>query len=142
MKALIPLIFSLFISGCAGKFMEKGGLVYGIGHTPSATIINRSGYQVLGRSDGESSTFYLLGMFPVTRPLSIDYALNQAVQKIKGGQSMVNISVWHESHFYFPLGRVSVLKVEGDVVSFREEIPEAPEKKEPAAKTIKGRNRR
>jgi len=98
--------------------MEKGGNVRQIGLVPSATIIQSTDYKILGRAEGESSTFFLLGLFPVTRPLSINYALNQAVEKVKGGNSMVNISIWHETHFYFPLGRVSVVKVEGDVVGF------------------------
>lgn len=86
--------------------------------TPSATIVRGQGYRTIQASEGESSTFFLLGLWPMTKPLDIDYAMSLAVQKVEGGQSLVNMRVWHETHYYFPLGSVSVVKVTGDVVSF------------------------
>ena len=56
----------------------------------------------------------------MTNPLNIEYAMSQAVQKIPGGDTIINISIWHETHYYFPLGTVSVVKVEGDVISLKE----------------------
>ncbi|MCB1156362.1 MAG: hypothetical protein H7A25_21265 [Leptospiraceae bacterium] len=85
---------------------------------PAATIVRGEGYKILGREEGETSTFFLFGLFPLTNPLNIEYAMSQAVQKIDGGQSLVNVGIWHETHYYYPIGTVSVLKVEGDVVNF------------------------
>jgi hypothetical protein len=93
---------------------------------PSATIIREDGYKVLGESSSETSTFFILGLFPVTNPLNIEYALSQAVQKIPGGNSMIGVYIWNENQNIFPLGTISVLKVKGTVISFKVE----PEEKE------------
>ncbi|MCE9501658.1 MAG: hypothetical protein K8R21_14335 [Leptospira sp.] len=108
-------LLSLFFLSCYG-----GKQLRGFDFIPAATIIRAENYKVLGRSEGESSTFFILNLFPVNKPLNIEYALSQAVQKIPGGQTMVNIQLWHETHYFWPLGRVSAVKVSGDVVSFGE----------------------
>lgn len=103
---------------CAGGGLDKGGHIRQAGLIPSATLVYSEDYKVLGRADGQSSTLLFLGFLPVTKPLDIEYAMSQAVQKVEGGQSMVNVEIWHETHYYFPIGAVSVVRVEGDVVSF------------------------
>nr|WP_245667281.1 hypothetical protein [Leptospira tipperaryensis] len=103
------------------SLFSPGGRVRSPGIYDSATIIRTSGYDVLEESMGESSTFFVFGLIPITNPISIDYALSQAVQKVPGGRSIVNIQVWHETHVMFPLGTVSVLKVKGSVIGNREE---------------------
>lgn len=116
------LIISLFTVSCMGGIaFVKGGRVEHVTWIPSATIVRSENYKILGQSEGESSTFFLLGLIPITSPLNIEYALSQAVQNenVKGGDSMVNIQVWRETHLYFPIGTVSVIKVRGDVVSFK-----------------------
>jgi hypothetical protein len=85
----------------------------------SATIIRSEGYKILGTETGETSTFFLFGLIPVTNPVNIEFALSQAVQKVQGGDSIVNMTVWHETHYFFPLGTVSVTKVRGDIVSLK-----------------------
>ncbi|PJZ52439.1 hypothetical protein [Leptospira adleri] len=119
----IFLILLLSILGnCMGaSLFSPGGRVRSPGIYDSATIIRTSGYDILEESIGESSTFFVFGMIPITNPISIDYALSQAVQKVPGGRSIVNIKVWHETHVMFPLGTVSVLKVKGNVIGNREE---------------------
>lgn len=110
------------LASCMGATLfSPGGRVRSPGMYDSATIIRTSGYDVLEESIGESSTFFVFGMIPITNPISIDYALSQAVQKVPGGRSIVNIKVWHETHVMFPLGTVSVLKVKGSVIGNREE---------------------
>ncbi|RHX89123.1 hypothetical protein [Leptospira stimsonii] len=110
------------LANCMGATLfSPGGRVRSPGLYDSATIIRTSGYDVLEESIGESSTFFVFGMIPITNPISIDYALSQAVQKVPGGRSIVNIKVWHETHVMFPLGTVSVLKVKGSVIGNREE---------------------
>ncbi|MBM9576131.1 hypothetical protein JWG45_03100 [Leptospira sp. 201903070] len=110
------------LANCMGATLfSPGGRVRSPEMYDSATIIRTSGYDVLEESIGESSTFFVFGMIPITNPISIDYALSQAVQKVPGGRSIVNIKVWHETHVMFPLGTVSVLKVKGNVIGNREE---------------------
>jgi hypothetical protein len=118
-SSYIPSIFlgfSLALLGCAGAGAEKGGHTREIQIAPAGTIIRGSGYQELGIATGESSTLFLFGMIPVTNPLNIEYAISQAVQKYPGGQSIVGLTIWHETHYYFPIGRVSVVKVKGMVI--------------------------
>lgn len=119
---IIPLLFSM-TSNCLGGFIDKGGRVREPGFVPSATLLRSDRLKILKRATNESSTFFLLGLFPVTRPLNIEYALSQAVQSVDDGDTIINIHVWHETHYYFPLGTVSVCKVEGDVVSLKQSQP-------------------
>lgn len=109
---------------CAGALTEKGGHTRSVHLTPQATIIRSSDYTILDESSGESSTLFLFGLFPVTNSLDIEYAMSQAVQKIPGGQSLIDIQYWHEVHAFFPLGTVSVLIVEGKVISYESHISE------------------
>ncbi|WCL47690.1 hypothetical protein [Leptospira sp. GIMC2001] len=110
-----------FLIDCMGGFVDKGGHSRVIRLTPSATIIRSSEYTKLTHSEGESSTLFLFGLFPVTNNLDIEYAMSQAVQKVPDGQSLIDIQYWHETHYYYPVGTVSVLKVQGMVVSLKRE---------------------
>jgi len=111
-------ILILFLLNCAANFFGQNGLSRDIGFLPEATMGRGAEYVAIGNSTGESSTFFLFGIFPISDALNIEYALSEAVQKIPGGQSIVNVRIWHETHFYFPIGRVSVVKVEGDVIKY------------------------
>ncbi len=125
-KSVSLFAIALFI-GCMG-----GGSIRDLSLSPAATIIRTDNYKILGKSEGQSSSFFLFNLFPVTNPMNIEYALSQAVQKIPGGQSMVNIRIWHETQYFFPLGRVHTVNVEGDVVSFDSSIdPEKIQLKDP-----------
>ncbi|WP_420909060.1 hypothetical protein [Leptospira noguchii] len=118
---LLILFFSVFGNCMGATLFEPGGRVRAPDLYDSATIIRTSTYDLLEDSEGESSTFFILGMIPITNPISIDYAISQAVQKVPGGRGIVNIKVWHETHVMFPLGTVSVLKVKGKVIGNKEE---------------------
>lgn len=123
----IPLstfLCTFILSQCAGALIEKGGHTRSSHLTQQATIIRNSQYKILETSSGESSTLFLFGLFPVTSPLDIEYAMSQAVQKIPGGQSLIDIHYWQETHVFFPLGTVSVLTVEGKVISYESNISE------------------
>ncbi len=117
---IINIIFFTMFVNCLGGLVEKGGKVRNVSLAPSATLLNKDSFNIIAKSDGESSTFFYLGLIPMTNPLNIEYAMSQAVQKIPGGDTIINISIWHETHYYFPLGTVSVVKVEGDVISLKE----------------------
>ena len=118
-RVFILLTYSVIFSNCLGGIADKGGMVRNFGITPNATNLQAETFKILGRSEGESSTFFYFGLIPLTNPLNIEYALSQAVQKIPGGDTIINIKIWHETHYYFPLGTVSVVKVQGDVVSLK-----------------------
>lgn len=123
-RILFPfLVAFFFLVSCAGHWtlVERGGHSRIVRMAPQATIIRSSEYRVLGESEGESSTLFLLGFMPVTKPLNMEYAISQAIQKFPEGQSMVDMVYWHETHYYYPLAIVSVLKVHGTVVSLRRE---------------------
>ena len=121
MKVTLSISIILLLTSCAGGGFVKGGNTRNMGWAPAATIIRSSNYTILGRAEGQSSTFFLLGLWPVTSHPDINYALNDALQKVKEGQSITNLAIWHETHYFFPVGTVSVVMVEGDVISFRTE---------------------
>ncbi|TGK19990.1 hypothetical protein EHO61_05600 [Leptospira fluminis] len=106
------------LGACSGTFSraDVGGRIREIRITDSATIVRSADYDELGISTGESSAFFLFGLIPVTNPINMDYALSEAVRKIPGGKSLVKVRYWHETHLFFPVGTVSVLKVKGMVV--------------------------
>lgn len=116
------VLFFVFGNCMGATLFKPGGRVRSPALYDSATIIRTSEYDILEKeSEGESSTFFIFGLIPITNPISIDYALSQAVQKVPGGRSLINIKVWHETHVMFPLGTVSVLKVKGSVIGNKEE---------------------
>jgi hypothetical protein len=122
-KSLSSFLFCILFINCLGAIVDKGGSFNMVSLNPSATIIRSENYKELGEAEGESSTFYLLGLFPVTNSLNLDYALSQAAQKYPDGGSIVNLRIWLETHYYFPVGKVLVLKVKGNVIDIRETQP-------------------
>lgn len=116
MKYIFIVIFSLSLLSlaCVGD-----GKVRDISIHPEATRVLSSNYDIIESSVGESSTFFILGLIPITQEISMEYALSQAVQKVPNGQTMINLKVWHETRYFFPLGTISVLKVKGDVIGRR-----------------------
>ncbi|GBF40544.1 hypothetical protein LPTSP1_35620 [Leptospira johnsonii] len=114
---LLSFIF-LTVEACSGTFSrtDVGGRVTSTQLIDSATIIRSKDYMELGVSSGESSVFFLFGLIPVTNPLNMDYALSEAVQKIPGGKSLIKVKYWQETHLFFPVGTISVLKVKGTVI--------------------------
>lgn len=69
--------------------------------------------------EGESSVFFLFNIWPATRPLDVEYAIAQPVQRLEG-DTMIHIRTWHETHYYSILGRARVFKIRGDVIRYRE----------------------
>ncbi|TGK01889.1 hypothetical protein EHQ53_15600 [Leptospira langatensis] len=115
---IVFLLVFFLNESCSGTISrtEVGGRVTSTRYAESATIIRSSDYIELGVSSGESSVFFLFGLFPMTNPMNMDYALSDAVQRIPGGKGLVKIKYWHETHLFFPVGTVSVLKVKGTVI--------------------------
>jgi hypothetical protein len=125
LKNLSILFIFLTFANCLGGVIDKGGRIRNIHIQHEATIIRSDTYKVLQTQEveGESSTFFLLGLIPLSNPLSIDYALSRAAEKVPGTDSLVQIKIWHETHLFFPLGTVSVLKVKGLPVSLKDSQP-------------------
>ena len=116
---LLILLTSLSCTGTFKLFPKKpGGIVTSFSVLPSATLINKAKYEILGKSVGKSSTFYFLGSIPFTKPLDIDYALSQALTKIPKGQSIINLEIWIEKQYFFPVGTVISVNVKGDVIRY------------------------
>ncbi|TGK03947.1 hypothetical protein EHO59_10495 [Leptospira semungkisensis] len=126
---ILFLLVFLLSESCSGTLTrtEVGGRVSHIRYAESATIIRSSDYVELGVSSGESSVFFLFGLFPMTNPMNMDYALSDAVQRIPGGKGLIKIKYWHETHLFFPVGTISVLKVKGTVIGSPEVIEVSPQ---------------
>ncbi len=86
---------------------------------PPVRYIAPENYRGGCETEGESSVFLLLNIWPATPPIDVDYAIGGAVQRLEG-DTMIRIRTWHETHYYSILGRARVLKVRGDVIRFRE----------------------
>lgn len=99
---------------------------------PPVIYVNNKSYRGGCERSGETSVFFLFNIWPVSDPLNPEYAIASAVQELEG-DTMVNISFWHEKHYYSILGSVVVMKIKGDVIRFSEE---------PKTKTIKKKKRR
>ncbi|TGN10057.1 hypothetical protein [Leptospira ilyithenensis] len=117
----IVVSICLFTSACGTNLLFHNGQTRDLLLGTQATNTRENLYDVLGRTNGKSSCFYLFGIFPVTDPLNIENALSDAVQKIEGGQTMIDLVIWHETEYFFPIGTVSVVNVEGDVIRFKRE---------------------
>ena len=117
-KNLFKLLPLLLYFNCGFNLLKINKTYRDVSILNEARIIREVNYQIIEKAEGEHSQFYFLYIFPVTPHLDMEYALSQAVQKVENGESIVNLKIWHETHNYFPLGKVSVVKVEGDVIKY------------------------
>jgi hypothetical protein len=118
LKKLVKLLPVFFFLSCGFNLIQINKTYRDVSILSEARIIREIDYEILQKEVGEHSQFYFLYIFPVTPHLNIEYALSQAVQKVENGESIVNLKIWHETHNYFPLGKVSVVKVEGDIIKY------------------------
>ncbi len=117
-KNLVNLLPIFFLLSCGFNLISINKTYRDVSILNEARIIREVNYQILEKAEGEHSQFYFLYLFPVTPHLNMEYALSQAVQKVENGESIINLKIWHETHNYFPLGKVSVVKVYGDVIKY------------------------
>jgi len=115
-------ILLLVHSHCLGS-LNKEGRFESVSWYPEATNTKGARYKILGKAMGESSTFFLVGMVPVTNPPSLEYAFSRALDTNSEAQTLINVLVWEETHTYFPLGMVRSIKVEGDLIRYIEDQP-------------------
>lgn len=84
---------------------------------PAVKQIPMQEYEGNCKLTGQSSAFFLFHMWPVTDPLDPGYAMGTIVQKLEG-DTMINITTWHEAHYYSILGHAVVFKARGEVIRF------------------------
>ena len=101
----------IFISVCAFKTHVKG-------IEPFARPIENDNFEVIEISEAQSSSFHLLGLFPVTIPADYDTAIEEAINN-KGGDNLIDVRYWHEKQYWL-VGTVDILHVKGKVIQYRE----------------------
>ena len=114
-KILLPLplvvIFGI-ITGCVTWHYQAADI------EPAAKIHDKSNYTDLGYSWGESSSFRLLWFIPVTKPVSYDEAVDDAITK-KGGDNLIEVRTYIERQIWVA-GSINVLHVKGKVIRYNE----------------------
>jgi len=95
--------------------LEKSGEP--VPNTPAVIYKDKGGYTGGCEVDTETSQFFLFHLWPMTPFLDPTYALGIAVQELEG-DTMTQIRIWHETHYYSILGHVRVMHLRGNVVRF------------------------
>ena len=104
------IMISILFSGC----LHFNTRVTGI--EPQAKILDNMNYTVLGEAEGQSSSFNLLWIIPVTPRLDYSKAVNQAVES-KNGDNLIDVRTWKERQVWL-LGLVEILYVRGKVIRY------------------------
>ncbi len=86
------------------------------GIEPQAKSFTAKKYEVLGEAEGQSSSFNLLWVIPVTPRIDYDKAVNQAVQS-KRGDNLIDVRTWKERQVWI-LGYIEILYVKGKVIRY------------------------
>jgi hypothetical protein len=107
---LAAVLLSTMLPGCLSFTTKPTGL------EPAAFDIKYRQYEVIGESEGESSSFTLLWFFPVTRGLSYKEAVDEAVAR-KQGDNLIEVESYHERQWWI-VGTIEVLTVKGKVIRY------------------------
>lgn len=107
LSILLPL---LLLCGCLY------GRVHPLAIEPGVKVMRSSGYQVLGEAEGMSSSFTLLGIFPVTPRIDPERAADQAIRSL-GGDNLIEAVYYSETKVYI-VGVVNVVRVKGKVIRY------------------------
>lgn len=121
---LIFVLLSLLMTNCLGMKVRREIALF-----DSATLVRSENYVVLGKGTGEDSAFFILGMFPVTKPPNVELAMSQALEKFPDGRTLINIQIIREDRPYFPLGLVTAVIVTADVVGEAKSNPDETQNK-------------
>jgi len=92
------------------------GRVHPLSIEPSSKVMRAADYQVLGEAEGTSSSFTLLGLFPVTPRLDPERAVDQAIRSL-GGDNLVESVYYSETKVYI-VGVVKIVRVRGKVIRY------------------------
>lgn len=114
----LPACFVLGVLSfaCISLSTRSGGI------EPSFLPMEGKKYEVAGKASGESSSFYLLWMIPVTSPHRLEEALKSAMQE-KGADNLIDIR-WHLEKQVWILGTVYVIHAEGTAVRLTDDAIE------------------
>jgi len=86
------------------------------GVAPSNVPLEGRSYQIVGRTEGTDSSFWLLGLIPVTGSNTTDKALRDAIEK-KKADALINITVDAYAQWWIVVTRY-VTKVRGTAITF------------------------
>jgi hypothetical protein len=107
---LVILICALLPSGCVYKGVRVTGM------EPQAKIFEHKKYRVLGFSEGQSSSFNLLWLIPVTPRVDYGRAAQEAIDTLRG-DNLIEVRTWMERQIWI-LGMVEILHVKGKVIQY------------------------
>jgi hypothetical protein len=107
---LAMLLLCTVVSGCLYSGVRVSGL------EPQAKLMEQRSFSVLGESEGQSSSFNLLWIIPVTPRILYDKAVNDAVGKMRG-DNLIDVRIWVERQVWI-LGMVEILHVKGKVIRY------------------------
>ncbi len=105
---LAVIIFTA--AGCISSQIHPAGI------EPSARNLYKAEYEILGTGEGQSSSFNLFWLFPVTPRINFEYAVNEAISE-KGGDDLIDVRFWMEKTHWI-VGTVKVLHVKGTVIRY------------------------
>ena len=106
------LILLIFMVNCTSYTYIRGS-------APYAKEIENKEYEVVDKSKGQSSSFHLMWLFPVTTPADYNLAIQEAINE-KGGDNLIDIKFRYERQIWI-LGTVDILHVSGKVIRYVEE---------------------
>jgi hypothetical protein len=106
---ILPVLMAFF-TGC----ISSGS--HAIGVEPSAKFMAPYDYEVLGESEGMSSSFRLFWFFPVTAGANNNEAVDDAIKR-KGGDNLIEAVFTRESKVYI-VGTVNNIYVKGKVIRY------------------------
>lgn len=115
----VPILFCilltaamLFSAGCLSFNTKPRGL------EPAAYDMKGRGYELIGESEGQSSSFKLFWFFPVTPGYDYKEAVDEAIA-VKGGDNLIEIEYYFERQWWI-VGTIEILSVRGKAVKYQD----------------------
>lgn len=88
------------------------------GAEPSARPMEDRPYEIVGQSEGESSSFRLFWIFPVTPSLDLNRAVEEAIIA-KGGDNLIGVT-WSVERQVWIVGTLIGVHVKGQVIRYKD----------------------
>ena len=108
--SIFCILVSVLLSGCLFFNTRPTGI------EPQAKNFDNKKYAILGEAEGQSSSFNLLWVIPVTPRINYDTAVNQAIESRKG-DNLIEVRTWKERQVWI-LGFIEILYVRGKVIRY------------------------
>jgi hypothetical protein len=109
-EPIFCIIVSALLSGCLYFHTRATGI------EPQAKNFDNKKYAILGEAEGQSSSFNLLWIIPVTPRINYDKAVSQAIESRKG-DNLIEVRSWKERQIWI-LGFIEILYVRGKVILY------------------------